>query len=166
MTIPTPERRQAQKALLLAPLFPVAILFIMDAGDRTLQQGPLAIVGAAMLAFYILVFVEFFTILFGGMALALLWRRVPFNLFLCAFIGGLVAALPFLIYWLMPSFQEPFDYNAWVDGQPTVVDGVKTAYGRLRDFISIIEVFALGLIGGAFFWWLCRPKRPRAPEVE
>jgi hypothetical protein len=144
----------------MAPLLPVSIIFLLDAVDRTAQEGPLSIVGAAMLAFYILAFVEFFTILFGGLALALLWKRIPFNLLICALAGGLVAALPFLIYGLISSITVPLDYDAWVGGHQTVVHGIKTAYGRREDFLWIVEVFGLGMIGGGFFWWLCRPKRP------
>jgi hypothetical protein len=166
MTIAYPSRQRAFRALLVAPLLPVGILFLLDAVDRTVQFGAPYIVGAAMLAFYILVFVEFFTILFGSITLALIWKRIPFNLLICMLVGGLIAALPFLLYGLISMATVPLDYDAWDDGHQTVVHGVKTAYGHWRDFVWISEVFGLGMIGGGFFWWLCRPKQSPEPEVE
>jgi len=158
MTISYPIKKRAIRALLIAPLLPVGILFLLDAVDRAAQFGALYVVGAAMLAFYILAFVEFFTILFGGLTLALLWKRIPFNLLICALVGGFVAALPFLIDGLISLTTVPLDYDAWDDSHQTVVHGVKTAYGHWQDFIWISEVFGLGMIGGGFFWWLCRSK--------
>lgn len=142
-----------------APLLPVGILFVLDAFGRAQQEGPLAIVGAAMLAFYMLIVVEFFAITLGGLAISLLWGRVPFNIFICMAAGGLVAALPFLLFDLVSAAGEPINYDAWVDGRATVVDGVKTAYGRWRDWLALLQIFGLGVVGGAFFWWLCRSKR-------
>jgi len=154
-----PSKQQAIGALLTAPLLPVGILFAFDAFSRAQSNGLLAIIGAAMLAFYTLVMVEVFAIVLGGIALAVLWRRIPFNIWICVIAGGLIAALPFLIFGLISAFEEPINYNAWVDGQATVVNGVKTAYGRWQDFLAILEIFGLGAISGAFFWWMCRPKR-------
>jgi hypothetical protein len=166
MTIQYPAKERAIRSLLVAPLLPVGILFLLDAVDRAIQFGALYIVGAAMLAFYTLVVVEVFSMVLGGAALAILWGRIPFNLFVCALIGGLVAALPFLIFGLISDGQASVNYDAWVDGRATVIDGVKTSYGRWRDFLADLQIFVLGLIGGGFFWWLCRPKKSAESEVE
>ena len=82
------------------------------------------------------------------------------------FGGGLVAVLPFLLFGLIPNAQEPINFDAWVDGRATVVNGVKTAYGQWRDFVALLQISGLGLVGGAFFWWLCRPKKLAGPETE
>jgi hypothetical protein len=154
-----PEKSKAAGALVIAPLLPVGILFALDGFSRAQQDGPLAIVGAAMLAVYMLVIVEILSITLGSLAISLLWGRIPFNIVVCVIAGGLVAALPFLVFGLIFAAGEPINYDAWVDGQATVVNGVKTAYGRWRDFLAILQIFGLGMIGGGFFWWLCRPKK-------
>jgi len=161
-----PTKSKTRGALVTAPLLPVGILFALDAYSRTMQEGPLAIVGAAMLAVYILVIVEVFSIALGSLAISLLWQRVPFNILICGIAGGLVAALPFLVLGLVFAGGEPTNYDAWVDGQATVVNGVKTSYGRWRDFVDILQIFGLGVIGGVFFWWLCRAKKPIEPQAE
>ena len=74
-----PSRERAFAALIRAPLVPAALLFILDASDRVMQSGPLAIVGAAMLSFYILVVMEVASIAIGGPILALFWKRTSFN---------------------------------------------------------------------------------------
>jgi hypothetical protein len=158
-TIPYPTKKRAIGALLAAPLLPVGVLFVLDAVDRAVHFGAPAIVGAAMLAIYTLIVVEFFSLTLGGITLAALWRRVPLNVLLCSLIGGVVAVLPFLIFGLFSAAQEPMNYDAWVDGQATVVNGVKTSYGRWQDFLALLEIFGLGVLGGGFFWWRCRPTR-------
>jgi hypothetical protein len=161
-----PAKAKASKALVIAPLLPVGVIFALDAFSRAQQDGPLAIVGAVMLAVYVLVVVEIFAVALGGLAIALLWRRIPFNLLICALTGGLVAALPFLIFGLISVFGEPINYDAWVDGRATVVDGVKTAYGRWQDLLAVLQIFGLGALGGAFFWRLCRPKKSETATAE
>ena len=82
MTIPYPPKERAIRSLLVAPLLPVGILFLVDAIDRAVQFGALYIFGAAMLAFYMLIVAEVFSMVLGGAALVVLWGRMPFNLFL------------------------------------------------------------------------------------
>lgn len=166
MTTQYPTKERAVRALLLAPLLPVGILFLLDAIDRAVQFGVLHIVGAAMLAVYMLVVAEVFSVVLGGAALAALWGRIPFNVFVCALIGGVVAALPFVVFGLIPEGHDPINYDAWVDGRPTVINGVKTSYGQWRDVLSILQIFALGAIGGGFYWWLCRPKKSVEAKIE
>jgi hypothetical protein len=166
MTIEYPTKERAIRALLVAPLLPVGIIFLMDAVDRAIQFGPLYVVGAAMLAVYVMVVVEVLSAIVGGLVLAVLWRRIPFNVFLCALIGGFVAALPFVIIDLISNWQEPINYNASVDGRATVINGVETAYGQWRDVLAMLQIFGLGVIGGGFFWWLCRPKKPADSQTE
>ena len=161
-----PTKARAIRALLLAPLLPVGILFLLDAVDRAIQFGALAIVGAAMLAVYMLVVVEIFSLVLGGAALATLWGRIPFKIYVCVLTGGLIAALPFVVFGLISAAQEPINYDAWVDGRATVINGVKTSDGHWQDFLAILWIFGLGMIGGWFFWWLCRPKRSVEPEIE
>lgn len=163
---PYPTKRQAKRALLIAPLLPVGILFLLDAIDRAIHIGLLAIVGAAMLALYMLIVVEVFAVVLGGAALAALWKRIPLNPIICAIIGGLVASLPFLVFGLVSALQEPIHYDAWIDGKATVVSGVKTSFGHWQDFLAILQIFGLGAIGGAFFWWLCRSPEPADLEAE
>lgn len=158
MTIPYPPKKRAAVALTIAPVLPIGILFLLDAADRAIHYGALALVGAAMLAFYMLIVAEIFSIAIGGIALAVLWQRIPFNVFLCTAIGGLVAALPLLLFCLISAAQEPINYDAWVDNRATVVNGVKTSYGRWRDFLALLQIFGFGMLGGGFFWWLCRSK--------
>ena len=163
---PYPPKKRAIRSLLVAPLLPVGIVFVLDATDRTLQFGPLAILGAALLSFYMLVIVELVAVTLGGLVLALLWKRVPFNVLICALAGGLVVSLPFLVWNLLFSIDGSLNYDAWVDGRATVVDGVKTSYGRWQDFQFLLQIFALGVVGGGFFWWLCRPTRPAERLTE
>jgi hypothetical protein len=152
--------------LLLAPLLPVGIVLLLDAVDRAVQFGALYIVGAAMLAGYMLIVVELFSLVLGGAILAALWKRIPLNVLWCALLGGLVAALPFVIFGLISASQEPINYDAWTNGRATVMHGVKTPYGRWQDFLAILQIFCLGTIGGGFFWWLCRPKKSVELETE
>lgn len=166
MTIKYPTKERAVRSLLVAPLLPVGILFLLDAVDRAVQFGPIYIAGAAMLAVYTLIVVEFFSVVLGGAALAALWGRIPFNVILCVLIGGLVAALPFVMFGIFSGGQEPINYDAWVDGQATVINGVKTPYGQWRDVLANLQIFALGAVGGGFFWWLCRPRKAAETEIE
>ena len=149
-----PSRERAFAALIRAPLVPVALLFILDASDRVMQSGPLAIVGSAMLSFYILVVMEVASIAIGGPILALLWKKTSFNVLLTSVLGGGIALLPVLALLLLPSGN----YDAWIDGERTVIEGQKTAYGQWRDLQVLALVFAFGSIGGASFWWFGRPK--------
>ena len=150
-----PTKAFAFRALVLAPFLPIGILFVLDSASRTIQQGPLAIAGAALLALYILIVMEVCAVVVGGAVLAAVWERIPFNGLVCAALGGFIANVPLLGLMLLP--QHNFD--AWYDGDPTVINGVKTTYGYWRDALAVGEVFVFGAIGGAIFWWLCRPSK-------
>ncbi len=150
-----PPKAAASRALLLAPLLPTGALFLLDSVSRAIQHGPLAIAGAAILAVYVLIVMEVFAVIVGGVLLAAVWERIPFHALVLAVLGGFIASLPLLGLMLLP--QPSFD--AWYDGQPTVIDGVKTTYGYWRDALAVGQVFVFGAMGGAFFWWLCRPSK-------
>jgi len=146
---------RALSALIKAPLVPVAIVFLLDAYDRVLQLGPLAVFGAAILAFYILIVMEFVSLLVGGLILKFLWNRMSFNLWFTSLLGGLIAILPLVGMLVLPN---P-DYNAWVDGKPTVISGQTTSHGHSRNAETLAVVFAFGALGGASFWWFGRPRQ-------
>lgn len=148
-------REQAFAALIRAPLVPAALLFAWDAALRTMHHGPLAIVGAALLSVYVLAVMETVSLLVGGAILALIWKRVSFNVLFTSALGGLIAILPLLALLALPIVPG---LNAWSDGKPTVVDGHKTEYGRWRDIQTLATVFAFGMVGGASFWWFGKPR--------
>jgi hypothetical protein len=164
--IPYPSYKRAFASLAAAPLMPVAILFLLDATDRALQFGPVALAGAALLAVLIFVVVEAFTLVFGGLMLRVLWGRVPFSLPLCMLFGGIVALLPMLLLDAASIYSNSGNVNAWSDNHPTVIDGVTTAYGYWEDLVGLFWSCLLGTIGGSTFWWLCRSKRLTEVEPE
>ena len=151
---PFPSQRDALWALLRAPLLPAAVIFVLDAWDRTLQLGPLAIFGAALLSIYILAVMEVATLVIGGALLTAIWQRVPFHVLIFSVLGGLIACLPVLLLLALPAGN----FNAWSDGHQTVIAGQKTAYGHSEDLKTLATVFGFGVLGGGFFWWLCRGK--------
>jgi hypothetical protein len=153
-----PPRSAAGAALVRAPLPPVALLFALNGIERALAVGPLAIVGAALFAFYVLIAMEIVALVIGGLVLSVIWNRVPFHIVIFMILGGLIACIPFATMLLLPSGN----YDAWTNGQATVIDGVKTAYGRMQDLQTAAIVFAFGSIGGASFWWFAR--RPKNGE--
>jgi hypothetical protein len=63
-------------------------MFFLDATARAILHGPLAIVGAAMLAGYVLVVMEVFAAVVGGAVLALVWERIPFHVLIFSVLGG------------------------------------------------------------------------------
>jgi len=156
-----PSIRRALLGLIVAPLPSVLFLFMLDAGDRVFTYGREAIVGAALLSAYTFVVAEALSLIFGSIALGLLWYRVRPTLPICLAVGGIVAALPVAVAILLLSVDLGSNgtYSASLDGRPTVIANTKTAYGYWRDFVTLVQLFALGAIGGATFWLICRPKR-------
>ena len=121
-----------------------------------MQFGPLDIVGAAMFAVYVLAVMEIFSLVVGGLILEVLWRRTSFNIVLTTLLGGFIAILPVLALLLQPSGN----YSAWVDGEPTVIGGLKTSFGYWQDLNMLVTVLVFGAIGGASVWWFGKPKAP------
>jgi len=161
-----PTSRRALLALLLAPVPPVLLLFLFDVAERVSAFGSEAILGAALLAIYTLIVAEVLAIVFGGIALVTLWHRVRASLPVALLVGGAVATLPIAVFILLMSIDMGGSgtYNASYNGQSTVIDNKKTAYGLWRDFISLSYLFGLGALGGATFWLICRPKKSAVPS--
>lgn len=88
------------------------------------------------------------TLLLGLPAYFLLRRHFAANLISCCIAGAIIAALPWAIIGLLPSAAT----QASVAGRATVIDGVRTAYGWLLAFQSLLLVAAFGFIGGVVFW--------------
>lgn len=66
----------------------------------------------------------------------------------CAIAGGFVAGLPWLVLSLLPSGAD----QASIDGQATVIDGTRTAYGWVVGLESVGEIAVFGLAAGVVFW--------------
>lgn len=88
------------------------------------------------------------TLLLGLPAYFLLRGHVAASFINCCIVGIIIAALPWAIIVLLPSG----DWEGSVGERATVIDGARTAYGWLRDFLSILAIAAFGLVGGVVFW--------------
>ena len=78
----------------------------------------------------------------------LLRRRFDAKLISCGLAGAFVAVLP----WLVISLLGPGGGQESLGGRPTVVDGVRTAYGWLLELQSLGQLAAFGMFAGGIFW--------------
>lgn len=88
-------------------------------------------------------------------------RDSPVLFLICLLAGGL-AAIPIDIgIGLSDLIALPGERRfSYADGGGDIyLDGVRTAYGW-RDFAADTGItFAYGMLGGAIFWWIARPKQ-------
>lgn len=153
---------QIVRALVLAPLPPVALLVLVDGVDRAFQFGIEFALGAVILGFFVLIVMEFFTLMVGYPLVVSLRRDRLGSLAVCLLIGGLIASLPFTLLALL----APLPDSASIDRHPTVIDGHRTFQWFVEMGSTTLFCFGFGLLGGYTFWRIYRKLRSRAEALN
>jgi len=156
------EFRQIVRALILAPLPPVALLVLVDGIGRAVQFGIEFAVGAVIAGFFILLVMEIFTLMVGYPLVVSLRRDRLNSLSVCLLSGGLIASLPFTLLALL----APLPDSASVDGRPTVIDGHRTFQWFVEMGTTTLFCFGFGLLGGYTFWRIYRKLRSQAEALN
>lgn len=139
---------------LLAPLVPTVLYVLWDlistdwfTGQRFLGWVMLiAIYGAVPSA-----------LILGVPAYFILRRYLKPRFITFVLVGGVIAALPWLLLSLLPGKNFFTSYNSC----KTVIDGARTWCDYLEVFKFSARNFAFGSIGGAVFWLCTTWRMPR-----
>jgi hypothetical protein len=102
------------------------------------------------------------TVILGLPAFFLLRRRVRASPINCALAGACVAALPWLVLWLVSTPDYSFD-----GGHVAVANGHTTGWGWIELVEMLLEMPAFGGLAGAAFWLVASAgveKQARAPS--
>jgi len=86
-------------------------------------------------------------LLFGVPAYFMARRHFPARPLPCAFVGGVVAALP----WMILALISPAS-SASIGGRATIIDGHYTAYGWLTNAGFVGQIALVGSAAGLIFW--------------
>ncbi|WP_342151347.1 hypothetical protein [Methylorubrum sp. SB2] len=162
-----PSRKRVAIALLVAALVPTALfvsLFLLPIRHHSdMPFGRFVVLFAFWMTAGLTRIVP--AIFVGGLIYAILAGRVhrdsPALLIACLLTGGL-AAIPIDIWIGLRDLMGPAPESrfSFADAVGSIyLDGARTAYGW-RDYAANTgKTFTYGMLGGAIFWWIARPKR-------
>ncbi|MGJ8536355.1 MAG: hypothetical protein ACSHW2_04320 [Parasphingopyxis sp.] len=138
-------------ALLVAPLVPALLLALWSSTPENFKNV------FAIMA----ILAELSAIVLGFPAVLILRNKIRPRLVWALLFGGVIAALPWLFFGLLPGSGQ-----ASLGGVDTVVDGQLTWFGLSVLLKSVGVTFLLGTIGGAIFWMIAVWPDIRINPVE